>query len=143
MKVRDVMSEEPVCCTPDESAKSAAQKLRDHDIGAVPVVNSESERRLEGMVTDRDLCCRVLAESKDAEATKVRDCMTSRAVSVGEEAELDDCADMMQQHQVRRIPVVDEAGCCVGVVAQADLARQADSRQVKQTVSKISPPPAP
>src|SRR5688572_16273564 len=121
MKAADLMTPNPVCCTPDDTAQTIAQKMLDSDCGCIPVVD---ERRLVGVVTDRDLACRCLAQGHGPE-TKAADIMTRDVGCCPPSADAKEVERVMSDRQVRRVPIVDERGSVVGIVAQADLARAA------------------
>jgi CBS domain-containing protein len=140
MLVQKIMTKRVVCCTADDSAQSVARLMSLRNVGAIPVIADERSRRLIGIVTDRDLCCRVLALGKSPNSVRIRDVMTRRPFTVTPEATLAKCEKLMQKNRVRRIPVVDENGRCVGIVAQADLARWAKTAELAKTVAVISQP---
>jgi CBS domain-containing protein len=142
MRVRDVMTPDPACCTPAATAQEAAILMRDHDCGSLPVVESESNRRLIGTVTDRDLAVRGLAEGKGS-GTPVRELMTDGPITAAPEDDVETVREVMVAQQVRRVPVVDEDGRVVGIVAQADIAREegaASDQEVGRIVEAISDP---
>lgn len=138
MKIQDVMTRDPRCVTPDASAREAAQIMREEDVGIVPVVEGS---RLVGLVTDRDLAVRVVADGRDGNTT-VRDVMSSeRIATCRPDEDLERAMETMAREQVRRIPIVDERGALVGIVAQADVVRKAsDDRKAEETVERISQP---
>lgn len=138
MKVREIMTPDPVCCTPEDSAQKVATMLRDQDIGCMPVVLDQSSRKLVGVVTDRDLCCKVIANGDDPKTTKIDRVFSLQPVTCRDGQNIAGCEQLMQQHQVRRIPVVDGEGRCVGIVSQADLALKEKPEQVSKTVAEIS-----
>jgi CBS domain-containing protein len=140
MLVKDVMSKNLYCCAPSDTAQAAAKTMKAHGIGALPVVSDSTNRRLEGIITDRDLCCSVVAGAKLAETTKVVDVMTSNPVTCAAENTLDECEELMQEHQVRRLPVTDKQGRCIGLVAQADIALHGPVARVAKMVAEISKP---
>ncbi len=123
MKVSNVMTPDPVCCLPGDTAEKAAKILRDHNVGSVPVVLDHKSRQLIGIITDRDLCCTVVASGLEPKATPIKRFVTSNPVTCREDDTVEDCANLMQVYQVRRIPVIDEEERCIGIVSQADLAR--------------------
>jgi CBS domain-containing protein len=142
MRVRDVMTPDPASCTPDSTARDAAILMRDNDCGSLPVVESESSRKLVGTVTDRDLAIRGLAEGRGPE-TRIRELMTDGPTSAATDDEVEIVREVMVAQQVRRVPVVDEHGLVVGIVAQADLARvegAASDQEVGRIVEAISDP---
>lgn len=133
----DVMTRNPRTVTPDTPVREAAQLMRSEDTGALPVVDPNSKRPI-GLVTDRDLAIRVLAEGKtDA---RVRDAMTPNAHTVRENDDLAAVMALMSREQVRRVPIVDERGDLVGIIAQADIVLAANDKQAEQTVEAISRP---
>lgn len=136
------MTRDPACCTPDSTARDAATLMRDHDCGSIPVVEDLKKKRLVGTVTDRDLAVRGLAEGKGTD-TPIGELMTPDPVTCVPEDEVEDVRQVMVQELVRRVPVVDEDGLLVGIVAQADIAREegaASDREVGRIVEAISEP---
>jgi len=110
------------------------------DLGALPVVADERSRQLIGIITDRDLCCRVLALGKSPKTVAIREVMTRKPFTVAPEATLAECEKLMQKNRIRRVPVVDQHGRCIGIIAQADLARRAKPLEVVKTLKAISQP---
>ena len=138
MKARDLMTSNPECVTPDESLQRAAQIMRDQDVGAVPVVDDRTSMRLTGVITDRDITIRHVAEGHKGNET-VRDHMSSNVRSVGPDATSDEVLTAMREAQVRRVPVVEDGGRLVGIIAQADIATEGvGDRKVGETVEQIS-----
>src|SRR3954467_9495615 len=133
--VRDLMSSNPCSIDSDKSIAHAAKMMRDEDVGLAPIVEGD---RLVGTVTDRDIAIRVVAEGKDPESTKVKEIASTDLVTVDPQQNLDEALRLMAQHQVRRLPVVEEDGRLVGVVAQADVARNADDSRTGELVEEIS-----
>ncbi len=140
MKVKDLMSKHVIFCISSETAQVVAKVMKTHNIGAVPVVSDSKSRRLEGIVTDRDLCCAVLAGGKPSSSVQVGEVMTRKPVSCKPEDSLKHCERLMRKRQVRRVPVVNERGGCIGIVAQADIARHAAPDKVGKMVAAISKP---
>jgi CBS domain-containing protein len=141
MRAQDLMTTEPACCTPSATVREAAQLMRDHDCGCIPVVEGKS-KRLVGLVTDRDVACRCVAEGKSPD-TPVRDIMTTNPQCCHSEDDIAAVEQIMIEAQVRRVPVVDDKECCVGMIAQADLAlnhEAASDREVGRVVERISEP---
>jgi CBS domain-containing protein len=142
VRVGDIMTPDPACCTPDSTAQQAAQLMKEHDCGSIPVVESRESRRLVGTVTDRDLAIRGLAEGRGPDA-RVRELMTGDPVTTVPEDEVEVVREVMVARMVRRVPVVDENGKVVGIVAQADIAREdgaASDQEVGRIVEAISEP---
>lgn len=133
--IRDVMSSNVCSVDADKPVAYAAKMMRDEDVGLAPVVEGD---RLVGTLTDRDIAIRVVAEGKDPESTSVREIASTDLVTIDPEQNLDEALRLMAQHQVRRLPVVEEDGRLVGVVAQADVAREGDDRRTGDVVEQIS-----
>ena len=134
-RIREIMTSNPTTIEADESITRAARMMRDEDVGIAPIVEAD---RLVGTVTDRDIAIRVVAEGKDPETTPVREIASKDLVTVDPEQDLDEALRLMAQHQVRRLPVVEEDGRLVGIVAQADVALEADAAQTGEVVEEIS-----
>ena len=143
MLVRDFMTRHVVSCTPWDTARTAARLMTEHEVGALPVVSSMTDPLLEGIVTDRDLCRGVVAGGKTPDSAKIWELMTPVPVTGEPEHTLAVCQKLMQANQVRRIPVVDKRGRCVGMVSQADVALHAPALEVARTLSEISSPAKP
>ena len=136
------MTPDPACCTPDSTAREAATLMKEHDCGSIPVVENLERKRLVGTVTDRDLAIRGLAAGKGPD-TPVRELMTEHPVTSAPEDEVEVVREVMVAQMVRRVPVVDENGALVGIVAQADIAREegaASDQEVGRIVEAISEP---
>jgi CBS domain-containing protein len=144
MKISELMSRNPCTVSPDTPVSEAARLMKEEDVGIVPVVErvggAETRGRLVGVVTDRDIAIRHVAEGR-ASDTPVRDVMSGGVKTATPDDSVEMVMELMGREQVRRIPVVDERGSLVGVVSQADLARKAtDSAKVEKTVEQISQP---
>src|SRR5260221_14042139 len=122
MKIKEIMTASPACCTPETSLREVAAMFVDHDCGAIPVVDNVDTRRPIGIVTDRDIACRAVAKGLNALELTARDCMSSPSVTVSEIESLDAGLTAMEKSRVRRLVVVDEAGRCCGIAPQAALA---------------------
>lgn len=137
---RNIMTDSPAVCTPETTSQDAARMMQDNDCGSLPVVENRNSMKLVGMVTDRDLALRVLGRGMAAN-TPVREAMTRNVSSVKVDDDLSAVERVMTGQQVRRVPVVDDQGRVVGIVAQADLARAlGTSPEVSRVVEKISQP---
>ena len=138
MEVKEVMTESPTCCTPETGLQEVAQMMVDRDCGCIPVVDSSDTKMPVGMITDRDITCRVVAQGKNPLDLTAREAMTSTVVSVTPNTSLEECLDLMEESQVRRIAVVDKNGKICGIVAQADVARNADDQRTAEVVQEVS-----
>jgi CBS domain-containing protein len=134
--VSELMSSNPRSVESSQTVRDVATIMRDEDVGLVPIVEGD---RLVGTVTDRDITIRVVAEDKDPKSTRVQEIASTDLVTIEPQQDLDEALRLMAKHQVRRLPVV-EGGRLVGVVAQADVARQADDRETGDLVEDISRP---
>jgi CBS domain-containing protein len=134
-RIREIMTSNPSTIEPDKTVVDAARIMKQEDAGVVPVTENG---RLTGMVTDRDIAIRVVAEGKDPQSTPVREVASKDLVTVDPQQDLDEALRLMAQHQIRRLPVVEEDGKLVGVVAQADVARHGDDTKTGQVVQEIS-----
>ena len=139
MKVNQVMTAKPACCGPDTSLQDVAHLMVAHDCGEIPVTDAGGQPL--GVVTDRDIVVRTLAVGLNPMDRKAGDVMTSPCLTVVEDCEFDDCKDKMEEHQVRRMLVVDDKGACCGVVSQADIVRRFPERAARLVgdVSRIRP----
>jgi CBS domain-containing protein len=134
-KIRDVMTANPRTIEPSTSVQEAAKLMRDQDVGPIPIVERGS---VVGILTDRDIVLRVVAEGKDPSSTSAGEVASRDLVTVDPEQTLDEALRLMAKHQVRRLPVSEEDGKLVGIVAQADVALQADDRSTGEVVEEIS-----
>lgn len=144
MKAQDIMTAKPVCCTPADSVQDVALVMRDHDCGCVPIVDPQTGV-LVGVITDRDLAVRGLASGRGAHA-RVGELMSEAPRCASEADDILVIERLMAEHQIRRIPVVDAEGCCIGIISQADVARAAlgsgevTERDVATVVERVSRP---
>ena len=132
--VQEAMTPNPTAVTPDTTVQEAAQLLKSEDVGSLPIVE---DGRLTAVVTDRDLAIRVLAEGRGADTT-VREVASQDLVTIDPQQGLDEAARLMAEHQVRRLPVVEEDGRLVGMLAQADVAQAGHDELTGEVVEKIS-----
>ena len=146
MKARELMTENPECCTESDNVKRAAQLMKELNVGLIPVVDDQNSRTLQGVITDRDIAIRHVAEGHDTSECKVGEEMTRGDLyTVTPDDDVETVMSRMREGQVRRVPVV-ENNKVVGMIAQADLAIETeDSRaeEVEKTVEKISEPARP
>lgn len=141
MKIQDIMTRDPSSVTADATVREAAQVMKRENVGIVPVVAAQNERRLVGLVTDRDIAIRCIAEGKDG-TCRVRDVMSSDELATCRATDdVEHVMSAMRSEKVRRIPIVDERGSLVGIVSQADvLLKTRDTSRAGETVEQISEP---
>jgi len=133
--IRNVMTPNPTTVEPSTPVIEAARIMKEQDVGPVPVTEGG---RLIGVVTDRDITLRIVAEGKDPQSTTVGEIASRDLVTIDPQQNLDEALRLMAEHQVRRLPVVEEDGKLVGIVAQADIALQGDDAETGQIVEQIS-----
>jgi CBS domain-containing protein len=138
-KCDEVMTKYPVCCLPTDSAATAAEVMKSGNFGSIPVIENEQTQKLVGIVTDRDLAMKIVAEGRDAKSTNVDAVMTRTVVTcfAGDDVQL--ALDAMAEHQLRRIPVVDREKKIVGIITQADVATRINQpEKTAEMVKEIS-----
>jgi CBS domain-containing protein len=133
--ILEAMTSNPCAIESDRSVAYAAKMMKQEDVGVAPIVESG---RLVGVLTDRDIAVRVVAEGKDPDSVSVRDVASSNVVTVDPQHDLDDALRLMARHQVRRLPVVEDDGRLVGVIAQADVAEESKPKKTGEMVEEIS-----
>ena len=133
--IREAMTSKPCSIDADKPVSYAAKMMRDEDVGLAPIVEGE---RLVGVLTDRDIAVRVVAEGRDPDQVKVAEVASRDIVTLDPQQNLDEALRLMAQHQVRRLPVVEEDGRLVGVLAQADVAKEADQGRTGEVVQQVS-----
>ena len=138
MNIREIMTSNPACCLPNDSAQSVAQMMCESNVGSIPVVADRKSRKLTGIITDRDLCCSVVAKGLDPALSSIGEFMRTDPIACRPDDTVESCEQAMQMHQIRRVPVVDRDGCCIGIVAQADIALKHEPPQAYRTVVEIS-----
>ena len=142
-KCSEVMTARPVCCEPEDSVSHAADMMRQHDVGSLPVVDSRDSGRLVGIVTDRDLVTKVVARNRPVDSATVKDAMTAGPATCREDDDIERAVSLMAERQVRRMPVVDGGGRLTGIIAQADVATRIHRDQkTGELVEAISSPGA-
>jgi CBS domain-containing protein len=134
-EIRHLMTVKPRTVGVGDSVVDAAKLMRGEDAGIAPIVDGD---RLVGVLTDRDITVKVVAAGKDPASTKVEEIASTNLVTIDPEQNLDEALRLMAQHQVRRLPVVEEDGKLVGIVAQADIARHTDAERTGHVVEQIS-----
>jgi CBS domain-containing protein len=133
---RHFMTPDPACCRPHTTLDLVAKMMVQNDCGEIPVLDV-TDRPI-GVVTDRDIVCRVVAEGKNPMAYPAEICMSASVATVQADAPIEEVLSMMESRQVRRVPVVDEKGCCIGIISQADVASVGRTHQVAELVREVS-----
>ena len=135
----DVMTRNPVCAQPEDTVANVARLMKEKDIGPVPIVEDKISKKLLGIVTDRDLAIKVVAEGRDPKTTTVKEVMTKDVVTCRADDDIESTLAAMSRNQLRRIPVVDDSNMLVGIIAQADVATRMDEpEKTAEVVKEIS-----
>ena len=140
MEVNEIMTENPICCLPDAGLEEVARLMAENDCGAIPVVADEEGWKPIGIVTDRDITCRAVAEGKNPLEMTAEEVMTGAPVCIRQDADLEECIREMETHRLRRILVTDDTGGCVGIISLADLALHAGGPETAEVVGEVSRP---
>ena len=138
MSVDNIMTRDPVCCTPETPLQQVATLMLENDCGEIPIVNDLRERKLLGVVTDRDIAVRGVAAGLDSATTAAADVMTDSVVTVRANEDVQEACEKMEEYQIRRVPVVDAQGCVIGIVAQADIALKTNESEAGEVVKDVS-----
>ena len=138
MTVLDVMAKSPAVCMPESPISEVAQMMKSHDCGAIPVVESMDNPKPVGIITDRDIVIRLLAEGKEVSSATAKDAMSEGLATASSDMSLEAVGELMERNQVRRIPVVDEDGKVIGVVSQADFVLNASDAQTAELLEAVS-----
>ena len=133
--ISDVMTSNPCTIDAEKPVAYAAKMMKEEDVGLAPIIEGD---KLVGMLTDRDIAIRIVAEGRNPDQVKVRDVASKQVVTIDPQQDLDEALRIMAKHQVRRLAVVEKDGRLVGVVAQADIAREGDDTRTGQLVEEIS-----
>lgn len=139
-RVRNIMTMNPACCTTDTRLVEVAALMVTNDCGEIPVVSNFHEKRLVGVITDRDICCRAVARGLNPNAMKAKDVMTTPAITASVDMSIDECVQLMELKKVRRLPVVDDRGSCCGMVSLADIALMEKEQLSGSLLKTISNP---
>ena len=138
-KCNEVMTKDPVCCLPDDAVAKVARLMQRDNIDSIPVIENDQTQKLVGIVTDRDLVLKIIAKGQDAKSTKVESVMTRQVVTCLAGDNLQKALDAMAEHQLRRIPIVDDNHKIVGIIAQADVATRTNQpEKTAELVKEIS-----
>jgi CBS domain-containing protein len=142
MQVKEIMTADPACCISESALQEVAQMMVDHDCGEIPVVENEQTKKPIGVITDRDIVCRTVARGLNPLDLTVADCMSKPCVTVTPDMSVEECSRVMEENKIRRVPVVDTAGYCCGIVALADIALNARRDVAAEVVKEVSEPTA-
>jgi CBS domain-containing protein len=140
MKILEMMTSDPACCTPEATLRDVARMMVEYDCGEIPVCDSKDRGHIIGVITDRDIVCRAVAEGLDMSRTPVSTCMTTPAITLKKDATLEEAIELMETNMIRRLPITDKDGCVCGIVSQADIALKADSESISEVVREVSQP---
>lgn len=139
MQCSEIMTKNPECCLPSDTVIKAAKLMKSEDVGPIPIVADKDGKKLTGIVTDRDLAIKVIAEARDPNTTRLKDVMSDNVVSCQESDDVDKVLKLMEDNQVRRIPVVGKNDRLLGIIAQADVAtRLGEPGKTGKVVEQIS-----
>lgn len=138
MKVKEIMTENPACCLTTTSLRETATMMQDHDCGCIPVVEDMDSKKPIGMITDRDITIRTVAHGKNPLEMTAGEVMTPQVVTVAPDASVEECCNIMENNQIRRVAVIDNNGSCCGMVAQADIALDASHNKTAEVVQEVS-----
>ena len=133
---KEIMTPAPQCCSAETTLNEVASLMVEADCGEIPV--TDGSNRLIGVITDRDIVVRAVAKGKNTSTVRVGEVMTEPVVVVNEDTSLDDVMSVMEENQIRRVPVVDASGCCCGIISQADVALSADKTETGEMVREVS-----
>jgi CBS domain-containing protein len=142
MKVKDVMTADPACCTSETTLQDVAQMMIEYDCGEIPVTKNEKTKVPIGVITDRDIVCRTVALGLNPLDLTVADCMSKPCVTVTPDMSLEECSRILEENKIRRVPVVDADGSCCGIVSLADIALRAGKGVAAEVVKEVSEPTA-
>ena len=140
MTAKDMMTADPACCTRDTPLADVARMMVQRDCGQIPIVESKDRKQVAGVITDRDIVCRAVAENRNPLDLRAESVMSQPPITVAESADADELMRVMEKHQIRRVPVVNQNGELCGIVSQADIARQRPSREAGELVRDVSVP---
>ena len=138
MTVNDIMTPAPACASSDTPLGDIARLMLEHDCGEIPIC--DADRRPIGVVTDRDIVCRLVAQGRNPLELNAADCMSSPVISADERMDVDDASRLMEQYRIRRLPVTDATGAICGILSQADLAVRGPTVVAIEVIEKISEP---
>jgi len=130
------MTQNPVSAMPEDTVASVARLMKENDIGPIPIVENQKSKKLVGIVTDRDLALKVIAEGRDPQTTPVKQVMSISVITCHDDDDIESALNAMSAQQIRRIPVVDNNNMLLGIIAQADIATRMDEPEKTGEVVK-------
>lgn len=140
MQVKEVMTSDPACCTAETPLPEVARMMIDNDCGEIPVIDNSSSKVPIGVVTDRDIVCRTVANGINPVELTAADCWSKPIVTVKPDMSLEECCRIMEEKRIRRVPVVDDRGSCCGIVSLADVALRTKTSVAAEVVKEVSEP---
>ena len=140
MNVKDLMTPNPASCVPSTKLKDVVKMMIDNDCGEIPVVAAKDDKRPIGVITDRDIVVRTIGQGANPLDKTVEFCMTVPCITVTPDMSLVECCSVMETHQIRRVPVIDEKNMLVGIVSMADVAQNAGRRAAAEVIKEVSQP---
>jgi len=140
MKIKEIMTENPICCIRETSLEEVARMMVENDCGAIPVVEDQEQWKPVGIITDRDITCRAVAEGRNPLEMTAEEAMTLSPVTISEESSVEECIREMEVHRLRRILAVDAKGGCSGIVSLADIALHTGEKELVEVVEEVSRP---
>lgn len=140
MNVESIMTKNPAFCTPEMDLVQVAQLMFRYDCGVIPVVYSKSDKKVIGIITDRDICIRAVAIGINPMALSVAECMSYPPIMITMNASIEDCCQIMEDNQIRRLPVLDEHQNCCGIISLADIARYQENYLAAEVIKLVSKP---
>lgn len=138
MKIKDLMTPNPACCTPQSSLIEVGKKMIDFDCGEIPVVENLQNKKPVGVITDRDIVCRTIGKGIDPMDLEAQEIMSTPVISVSPETDFEECQRLMEEKQIRRILVVDNSGSCCGVVSLADIAKYTSKEAIGGILQEVT-----
>ncbi len=137
MNCQDVMTDNPVCCLPDDTVGQAARLMRRERVGSIPVISDDRSRSLIGIITDRDMATKVVAESRDPNHTQIFDVMTRAIVACRGTDDVACAIKAMREHELRRVPIVDFDGHIIGIISQSDVSLRIQPRESTAAIANL------
>ena len=138
MKAQDIMTKNPTLCVSSTKLDEVARMMVESDCGEIPIVRSKDKAELLGVITDRDICCRAIATGKNPQMTQASEVMSSPAVTVSPETDISQCYKLFEEREIRRLPVVDSRGHCVGIISLSDVAEKAPEQYARELLRHSS-----